>query len=560
MTIGKRLIGSFLIVALIFLFCSGFFYMNLKKMGGSYSNLIDHRVSVVINAKDIQNASQQQMNSLRDYLLTQNPDSIDQMEKANKLLKEKIQQTIPYMSTKEDRDALTKIDSMNLDFMEKTKKVVVAFKGNKNEAISSAYNAVFPIGGAIQNLADYVVTVELKSLYAGSADNLEMSSSIGFITLIVSLIGFVLSLCFGYFISRSISRPVRIMAELAEKISEGDLTIDNIHIKNRDEIGRLAFSFNKMRSNLYQLVQNIRSSSELVAASSEELTANAEESTRMTEQVTMMAQEVAAGAFKQVESIQESSQVMNDLSARIQNVTMSTAEVTESTNETLGIASNGNHSVYQAIHKMHSLNQTVSFLSDVIKGLGDRSLEIEKIITAIQDVSAQTNLLALNAAIEAARAGEHGRGFSVVAGEVRKLAEQSAKSAQTVHELIASIQQETLQAVETMNRVAEEVTEGLHAVDGAGKAFEQIQNSVDHVVLQNRKVTQAVENMAQCTSQVEETMNQIAMVASQSSAATQNVSATIQEQLASMEEVEASSTSLAKMAEELQSLIGKFQV
>jgi methyl-accepting chemotaxis protein len=116
---------------------------------------------------------------------------------------------------------------------------------------------------------------------------------------------------------------------------------------------------------------------------------------------------------------------------------------------------------------MRLIHDTVQDLSKVIRGLGERSKEIGEIVAVITKISSQTNLLALNAAIEAARAGEHGRGFAVVADEVRKLAEQSAQSAQQISELITHIQKETLNAVQSMDQATKEVQSGLDVVDSA---------------------------------------------------------------------------------------------
>jgi methyl-accepting chemotaxis protein len=374
------------------------------------------------------------------------------------------------------------------------------------------------------------------------------------------LIMIIAIIAFGYFISRSISKPVRSLAESAERMAEGDFTVDLITTENQDELGSLAASFNKMKNNINQLVEKLQVDAEMIAKSSAELAANAEENTRTTEHVTIMVQEVATGAMKQVESILESREVMESLSMSLQQVAVSTEKVSDSTQDTSIVANNGNQSVQAAIMKMQNLNDTVSQLASVIKGLGERSSQIGEIMVAIQRISAQTNLLSLNAAIEAARAGEHGRGFAVVAGEVRKLAEQSSQSAESVNSLIQSVQQETMQAVETMHKVSGEVTDGILAVNEAGHSFEKIQESVNQVVELIREVTQSVEHMAMGTVQVEDAIQQIAVIAEQSASATQTVSAGTEQQLASSEEVASSSASLSILAEELQELGCRFKV
>lgn len=364
---------------------------------------------------------------------------------------------------------------------------------------------------------------------------------------------------FNYFISQSISKPVQILADCAVTMAEGNFTVA-LSIDSNDELGILAVSFNKMKDNIKQLVEKLQGDSNRIARSSEELTINAEDNTKTTEHVAIMIQEVNTGAMKQVECIGESRKVIESLTASLQHVTSSAGKFSNSTQETSKIAGNGNKLVQNAMTKIQRLNETVTQLSSLIKGLGERSNQIGEIMLAIQGISAQTNLLSLNAAIEAARAGEHGRGFAVVAGEVRKLAEQSSLSAKSVQSIITSIQQETIQAIETMRKVSVEVTEGIEAVNEAGDSFEIIQESVNQVVEHIYEVNQSVKHMTLGTIQVENAIQQIAAVSEQCFAATQNVSAGTEQQLASSEELASSSVVLSKLAEELRELSSQFKV
>jgi methyl-accepting chemotaxis protein len=209
---------------------------------------------------------------------------------------------------------------------------------------------------------------------------------------------------------------------------------------------------------------------------------------------------------------------------------------------------------------MSSISNTVNDLAKVIKGLGDRSQEIGQIVEVITGIAQQTNLLALNAAIEAARAGEHGRGFAVVADEVRKLAEQSAESAQQITNLIGTIQADTSTAVNVMDSTIQEVSSGIGVVNTAGEAFNRIENLINTVAKQIQEVSAASQQMSVGAMQVVKAIDEISDVSEKTAAGTQNVSAAAQEQLASMEEISASSSSLSKMATELQTLVSRFKV
>jgi methyl-accepting chemotaxis protein len=360
-------------------------------------------------------------------------------------------------------------------------------------------------------------------------------------------------------IVRSITRPLGMLMAAATKISEGDLS-EPVKVNAKDEIGRLAENFESMRLSLQSVLAEVNQGAVQVAASAEELMASADQSSKASEQISSAIQDVAAGADKQVASVEEAYQVVNMMANAAEQINGSTQQVAGLASDAAGKAASGSLTVQTAINQMTEMNATVKELADTVDGLGKRSQEIGSIVDVISAIADQTNLLALNAAIEAARAGEHGRGFAVVADEVRKLAEQTTLSTQKIAELVAVIRQETNDAVHSMHAVTDEVAKGIDVVHAAGASFEEIRSSVEELAGRIREVSGAVQRLTEGTKRVVETTYTIREVAEEAAFGTQNVSAAAQQQLASMEEINASATALAKMAEDLQELVGKFHV
>ena len=209
---------------------------------------------------------------------------------------------------------------------------------------------------------------------------------------------------------------------------------------------------------------------------------------------------------------------------------------------------------------MEQMASQMEEASQVVSTLGDRSKEIGQIVETISNIADQTNLLALNAAIEAARAGEAGRGFSVVAEEVRKLAEQSQLSAEEIKERIAVIQGDTADAVVAMEAGTNEVALGTQAIREVGEQFQDITARVASIKSEMVEINDEVQKVSKGMQGIVTAMDTIDEVSRSTSEETQTISAAAEEQSASSEEIASASHSLADLATELQSATGKFKV
>lgn len=436
--------------------------------------------------------------------------------------------------------------------------IQLALEGKQAEALQGFHAAsatLDKVNGALQELADS----NDKSAEEKKAQNEANAAAANKILLATILATVALAVVLGWFIARMIAHPLTKVADIANRVSEGDLNVESLRIDSKDEIGQLASAVNKMVENLRNLIREVKETAEHVASSAEELSATSEQTGKAAEQIALTIQEVASGAEKQVHSVEESSKIISEMSSGVHQIANNAQNVTVASQKAAEVAQEGNRAIHTAVKQMSSINQTVTELAAMVKGLGDRSREIGQIVEVITAIAEQTNLLALNAAIEAARAGEHGRGFAVVADEVRKLAEQSAHSAQQIAELIGNIQNETAKAVQSMEKGTGEVATGIEVVNSAGHSFEQIQRSVNDVAAQIEQVSAAVEEMSAGSEQMVQSVRLITEIAETTATGTQNVSAATEEQLASMEEISASASSLANAAERLQNLVATFK-
>jgi methyl-accepting chemotaxis protein len=222
-------------------------------------------------------------------------------------------------------------------------------------------------------------------------------------------------------------------------------------------------------------------------------------------------------------------------------------------------AKDGRQVVIQAAEQMDRLLQVVAASAAAIDKLGERSQTIGEITDTITSIASQTNLLALNAAIEAARAGEAGRGFSVVADEIRKLAEQSQDAAGRIAALIGKIQGDTKQAVEAMGKGRQQAVAASGIVQDTGDTFQKIVGLVTEAAEKAGYIAGSIKEAAGNTEQVKAAVQQVEDQSRSVVADSETVSAATEEQSASIEEISAASRELAKMADKLQAAIKDIQ-
>lgn len=427
------------------------------------------------------------------------------------------------------------------------------------EAAESLQVMAAAFGKAQKTMADMVVfnqeggrKAELESL------NVYKTSVNTSLIVLSVIIAFMLITC--YILVRNISSPVRKASQALNRIANGDLTVEPILVKNKDEIGDLIGSVNQMVNHLRKSVEQMMFASNSVAASSQQLFASSEQNTSASQQVALAVQDFATGSDKQAQSSMECGRAMEEMTVGIQRIAETTSDVSELSISATQLAEQGTHSMERVVSKMQAVSHSVDAANKVIKELEKHTQSIGQISTLIGNIASQTNLLALNAAIEAARAGESGKGFAVVAGEVRKLASQTDDSVRGISELISNIQRDSARAALVMNTGLTDVQEGLKEVGIAELAFGKIVNASQEVASKIQETAAAAQQMAASSEEVSATVASVGSVAQQTSGTAQSVAAATEEQLASTEEITASAESLAGIAQDLHQVVSSFRI
>jgi len=531
--VGTKLLVSFFTVALFAAAMGSLGAVRIKSIDNSYSTLLERDSKPLAYLGKASTEFQRMRANIRDVLFSTNQDEmraslarIADFDRNTQSELARYDKTIHFDEIRKEFDSLQQ--TLKKFYPSRDKLVKLAMDGQKEEALVMMRGELGTQAGNIQASFDTLFQTQNAIAQKASDENTATADGAVRYMVILAVISFAVAIMLGVFITRLISRPVRQIAEAADKLAVGDVNL-KIDVNSRDEIGMLAASFRKivestnevtqvateiaggnltvkvrerspqdtlmqamtqMVNGLTEIAANIQTVSAQVASGSQELSASAEQ--------------MSQGATEQSSAVEQVSSSMEQMAANIAQNSDNAQQTEQIALKVAGEAEDGGKAVAETVAAMK---------------------EIAGKISIIEEIARQTNLLALNAAIEAARAGEHGKGFAVVASEVRKLAERSQTAAGEINGLSGS---------------------SVKIAEKAGEMLVRIVPDIQRTAELVQEINAASKEQSAGTDQINKAIHQLDIVVQQNASASEEISSTSEE--------------LAAQANLLQSTISYFRI
>ncbi|REE00997.1 methyl-accepting chemotaxis sensory transducer with Cache sensor [Marinoscillum furvescens DSM 4134] len=358
----------------------------------------------------------------------------------------------------------------------------------------------------------------------------------------------------------SVSAPFHQMNKVVDAMSKGDFTVRYDHSLAKGDILAIAKNLNVALDNINELIQEIVRGAEVVDSSANEMLVVNEEMTYNTKEIASSISEMSSGAQNQVMKVDESSTLVEGILRSSQEMGDQAEAINGAAREGAESSDKGQKLVRKVGFSMRDIAAFSSDTYDSIQVLTRRSQEISKALSVITEIASQTNLLALNAAIEAAQAGDAGRGFAVVAEEIRKLAEDSRKSASEIAQLVVDVQKDVTTAGQAIEMMKASVKSGEDATQHASEAFGEITDSTSRTLQQSEEIRQRVKQQLDAIKNVVTITESVVVIAEETAAGTEEIASSATQLSSGMDNYGSRARQLTQVAEELSAKLAKFQL
>lgn len=549
MTIKKKILFNSMSVLIISILMIAFIIFNMLSIQSSNQG----EVNTLVNIQKLQAEMNATKQGLDNFSVTgtdaQKEEVVVSITNSNELITE-----------------LTK-DITQGKSKETLKKVTSKYEQWKTEANTALENKVGPEAKRQSIRLNGVLNdIHLLNEYANeqySTLQKELVNQISFV-IISAVVGSIVLIGLSIFITmkitNSITRPLKQLSKNAKEIASGNLIVESITYRGKDELGSLNNSFTQMVEQLKELLFSIETASNNVESFARDLETENKGLTAITNQVAVSTNEMSIGTQSISSDLQDAVTLIEKMDNNFKSNVRTSEESVTFGSEVVSVITDGQEAIEVQRSLMVKNQQTSQQIDIATKTFVEYTTEIEAMAKTVSGIADQTNLLALNAAIEAARAGEAGKGFAVVADEVRKLAEESTQSTKHIFNMVNKIKEgitEVRQAVQEGVFIADDQQQSMNTTT---EAFARIGDRVNEMMTRLTSLVDGMNTSKQFGEQVLNSVESISAVVEETAAGNEEISASTTEQLSAFEKIVDKVETLRKLTDDLQSTMNYFKL
>ena len=442
------------------------------------------------------------------------------------------------------------------------KETELAFYGELTEQTGST-NAEYAVDGKSTDMLVVYSTMETSDwkLIGMVPTSMLVKDAKGILTLTLwmALVDAAIAVLIGVWMVRMIARPLGKLKDLMQEGAKGNLKV-RTPFTSKDEIGQLSAAFNLMMEQITKLVEQTNRSAQEVLDTASELSNASKKTAISASEIAVATEEIAGGASSLATEAERGNELTDNISRQMQSVVAANEEMGQSARHVEQSSETGTQHLNQLMTKTQKTEEMIGALVNKVDSLKESTSSVLKVLDVLQNITKQTNILSLNATIEAARAGAAGRGFMVVAGEVRQLAEQSRQSIDMVGEITDKIMHEMNETVAALSNVNPLFREQMDAVKDTNVIFASVQEQMGAFVEKLGMVTDSIGDLSKSQGTLSEAMSNVSAVAEESSATSEEVASLSSEQQNISNQLVNLSDKLENVSTELKNTLSRFTV